>query len=71
MRIWKAKPLDEVTKAVSGTIVKSDKKGIDVATGNGILRLLELQLPGGKVLTVSEILNSKKNMFMPGKCFNA
>lgn len=43
-----------------GTILAVSPEGIDVQTGDGVLRLLELQFPGGKVLPVSELLKSKK-----------
>lgn len=58
-----------VTDRIStpGTIIASNKEGIIVATGSGMLRLLEIQLPGGKRLPVSEILKSKGALFEPGK----
>jgi methionyl-tRNA formyltransferase len=66
IRIWSAKVnleknLDQNIKP--GTIVAVDKDSLDIATGDGILTLLELQLPGGKRLPVSEILHSKSGMF--------
>ncbi|MCK4608794.1 MAG: methionyl-tRNA formyltransferase [Gammaproteobacteria bacterium] len=72
VRIWRATPLsDSTNSAPPGTIINADKNGIDVATGAGILRLLELQLPGGKILPTVAILNSKQELFKPGKRFNA
>jgi methionyl-tRNA formyltransferase len=71
LRIWKAIPSDVKTDKPPGTIMNTDKKSIDVATGKGILRLLELQLPGGKILSASEMLNSKKDLFKMGKSFYA
>ena len=64
LRIWLAKALEtdmpESNKAgiVPGTVVHADKKGFDVATGKGILRLLEVQLPGGKPISASAFLNA-------------
>ncbi len=40
----------------SGAVVSSDSDGVAVATGDGILRLLTLQKPGGKLLEVSDFL---------------
>ncbi len=71
IRIWKAVPIEEKTNLPAGTVSHADKNGIDIATGDGILRVLELQLPGGKILPVVAILNSKRDLFMSGKQFNA
>jgi methionyl-tRNA formyltransferase len=73
IRIWRAIAEEEIldsTKRAFGTIVKIDKNGIYVATGCGILRILELQLPGGKRLPVNAILNAKHELFAIGKKFH-
>ena len=70
IRIWKASAIKNTIRDFPGTIINADKKGIDVATKNGILRLLELQLPGGKILSAMDILNAKRDMFKVGKCFH-
>jgi methionyl-tRNA formyltransferase len=66
LRVWKAKFLTEKTTANPGTVIRVDKTGIDIATGDGVLRILELQMPGGKKLSVSEFLNSRKDFFKVG-----
>ena len=43
--------------------------GIDVATGDGVLRLKELQRPGGKRLPCSEFLRGHR--IEPGAVFEA
>ena len=65
-RIWEAECTDDSTSAVPGTIIKSDKTGIDVACGEGVLRLKKLQLPGSKAMGALDLLNSRKEMFAPG-----
>jgi len=50
-----------------GTIVRVNKEGVDIATGKGVLRLLEMQFPGGKVLSVQDVVNSKKEFFGKSK----
>jgi methionyl-tRNA formyltransferase len=66
LRVWHAKVLDEKTTQMPGTIVHTAKEGIDVATGDGILRLQQIQLPGAKALPVGDILNSKGDLFRVG-----
>lgn len=66
LRIWQAKVLvdddDDIDRdkanAVPGVVIKADKKGIDVATGKGILRLLQVQLPGGKSISAHAFINA-------------
>lgn len=59
-RIWSAEALLAVAAgAQPGTIVAAGKPGIDVATGSGLLRILSLQVPGGRVLTAAEFLNGR------------
>jgi Methionyl-tRNA formyltransferase len=57
LRIWQAEALDSDLDLEPGTI-SSVNKTIDVATGHGILRLLELQLPGGKRISTQAFLNA-------------
>jgi methionyl-tRNA formyltransferase len=64
IRIWQTQPLAH-ENAAPGTIISADKHGIDVATGNGVLRLLQMQLPGSRCLSVADILNSKASWFAP------
>lgn len=68
IRIYQAHYLDSRTidmasDAIPGSIIQTSDAGIDVATGEGILRILRLQLPGGKVLSVSDILHAKRDLF--------
>lgn len=47
----------------AGTIICADKKGIQVATGKGILNLEIIQLAGKKAMAVQDILNSRRELF--------
>lgn len=80
VRVWNAiaetTPSEEMAnfhllfgEAPVGTIVMADKQGIRVKTGDGILNLTELQLPGGKALPTRDILNSRGAWFAPGHLF--
>lgn len=64
LRIWRAKALSDESiecnkeECVPGTVLRADKKGIDVATGKGILRLMQVQLPGGKPISAQAFINA-------------
>ncbi len=66
IRIWQADVLPGVTSAAPGEILQISKQGIDVATGNGVIRLLKIQLPSGKPLSVADILNARSHLFSVG-----
>ncbi len=74
VRVWNATPSigggdGHPGSALPGTILTADKSGIAVQTGDGVLVLTELQLPGGKALPARDILNSRAAWFAPGECF--
>ncbi|MCI8687474.1 MAG: methionyl-tRNA formyltransferase, partial [Lawsonibacter sp.] len=55
IKLWGAQVVEKHTDATPGTIVAAGKQGIDVACGefNHVLRILELQAPGKKRMTVA------------------
>jgi methionyl-tRNA formyltransferase len=57
LRIWQAEAIASNIIADPGTVIATNKS-LDVVTGNGLLRLLEIQLPGGKCLPIHAFLNS-------------
>jgi methionyl-tRNA formyltransferase len=60
-RVWAASPLAAPSQQhLPGAIVAASAPGIDVATGDGLLRLLRLQRPGGRQLSAAEYLNARK-----------
>jgi methionyl-tRNA formyltransferase len=69
IRVWKAERQTGNSQAEPGTLLDVSKDGITVATGGGLLRLTELQLPGGKCLPVVALLNSRADWLTPGKRF--
>ncbi|MBX2859244.1 MAG: methionyl-tRNA formyltransferase [Cellvibrionaceae bacterium] len=52
-----------------GEIIAADKSGLVVATGNGGLKITQLQLPGKKALPFCDVLNGFSHLFAPGKHF--
>ena len=69
LRVWRAKAIAQDHDGEPRTIVKASRDGIDIAAGSGILRLLEVQLPGGKVLSAADFYNAKHNELVAGKKF--
>lgn len=57
LRIWQAKILDEDSTSTAGKILSCSNAGIDVATGQGVLRILTLQPQGKRAMPVADFLN--------------
>ncbi|WP_447838908.1 methionyl-tRNA formyltransferase [Aeromonas salmonicida] len=70
IKVWQAEVVDSGHSQPAGTLLKADKQGIDIATGLGVLRLLTLQPPGKKAMSVSDLLNSRRDWFEPGTQLN-
>lgn len=66
LRIWYAQASDEQSNARPGTVIGTDKQAIIVACGDGVVRLLKIQLPGSKAMDTSAVLNSKRELFSNG-----
>jgi methionyl-tRNA formyltransferase len=59
LRIWQAVAVnDDSSRQMEPGVVHSVDKKMDVATGKGFLRLLEVQLPGGKRMSVQAFLSA-------------
>jgi len=67
LRIWQASIVTGQAIGKPGTLIRVSKEGIDVMTGQGILRLLKIQWPGGRVLSVADVLNAKQAWLTIGK----
>lgn len=64
LRIWESAVIDEPANGKKpGTIVACSKSGVDIATGNGLLRLLKVQSAGKRIMTIQEFLNGHPDFF--------
>jgi methionyl-tRNA formyltransferase len=57
LRIWRSQILEKAAEQAPGTISCAEH-ALDVATGEGVLRLLEVQLPGGKRIAGKDFMNA-------------
>lgn len=59
VRIWQASVVEAAGRGSPGEVLNTTD-GLDVATGNGVLRLLKVQLAGRKPVTTKDFLNSRR-----------
>ncbi len=60
VRLWSAEAIATPTTAEPGTLVATHRDAIDVATGDGLLRIHELQREGGRRVAVRDWLNARR-----------
>ncbi len=65
LRIWTAQALPSSTKEAIGSVIRCQRDGIEVATGDGVLRLLKVQRAGGKPILVRDFLNAHPEYTCP------
>jgi methionyl-tRNA formyltransferase len=56
LRIWDAQAIAQTCSAAPGTITAAGRAGIDVATGVGQLRIVQLQAPGTRAMDAAAYL---------------
>jgi methionyl-tRNA formyltransferase len=69
IKLWSASALPGAAAGVPGQVLAADADGIRVQTGEGALRITELQRPGGKRLAAAEFLRGQR--LNPGQVFDA
>ncbi|WP_058914317.1 methionyl-tRNA formyltransferase [Entomohabitans teleogrylli] len=66
VKVWKASVINTQSDKTPGTILDAGRQGIQVATAQGVLNLEELQPAGKKAMKAHELLNSRREWFVPG-----
>lgn len=66
IRVWESYLVDQIEQtgegadsSVPGTVLLSSRRGIEVATGSGVLGLKTIQLPGKRPVSTSDFANSR------------
>ena len=62
VRIHGAVALDEAHGLAPGSVLRADRNGIDIACGQGVLRIRVLQRDGGKPITAADYLNARRDL---------
>ncbi len=62
VRVHGAIALDLAHAQQPGTVLNASKQGIDIACGQGALRLRVLQRDGGKAITAADYLNARRDL---------
>ncbi|MCG7944599.1 MAG: methionyl-tRNA formyltransferase [gamma proteobacterium symbiont of Stewartia floridana] len=58
MRVWNSEVVSADGSASPGQVVATAKTGFDVATGEGVLRISQLQMPGKRAMSAGDFLNA-------------
>jgi len=62
VRLHGAVALDEAHGADPGAVLRASRDGIDIACGEGALRIRVLQRDGGKAITAADYLNARREL---------
>ncbi|MFC5579109.1 methionyl-tRNA formyltransferase [Lysobacter niabensis] len=62
LRLHAAVALDETHDATPGSLLRAGREGLDIACGEGVLRIRTLQREGGKAITAADYLNGRPDL---------
>ena len=69
VKILKASVTENAMGLGAGTVISLDRNGIAVAAGYNAVLLETLQFPGKKPASAADIINGRRELFMPGTVF--
>ncbi|WP_111657783.1 methionyl-tRNA formyltransferase [Isoalcanivorax indicus] len=67
LRVWASEAIHDQRREPPGTVVAVSPAGVDVACGQGVLRLVTLQLPGKKAMPVADLLRGRPDALHTGQ----
>ena len=67
LRIHGAVALPLAHRAAPGTLLLASRDGLDIACGEGALRIRVLQREGGKAITAADYLNARRDLVLSGQ----
>lgn len=67
LRIHGAVALNAAHAAAPGTLLAAGREGLDIACGEGVLRLRVIQRDGGKAITAADYLNARRDLVSPAR----
>jgi len=62
LRIWAAEAIDMPHTGTPGSVLAASREGIDLACGQGVLRVTAVQRAGGKRITAADYLNARPEL---------
>ncbi len=65
LRVHAARARSERHDAAPGTVLGASREGLDLATGDGVLRLLTVQREGGRPVAIGDYLNARRDLAQP------
>ena len=67
LRIWAAAALEQSHAAAPGSLLAASREGLDVACGEGVLRVTAVQRAGGRRIAAADYLNARPELREAGK----
>ena len=62
VRVWAARAIEQSHDSVPGNVIAAQRDGIDIACGEGLLRVTALQRAGGKRISAADYLNARPEL---------